>query len=238
MEKNKFKTERIRHIKNILRHRTNFSKNNLCRGQALIFIIFLLPILGILILGLSTNLLVLKTKMKQQKICREQTYKAQEEIRSGFMQLKSLNPKALKLRTQLKNALIRFRNAPTPHVKAMIAAEIAIIKTRQGILNGQQKAIIQKSKLKAKHQLLKIPYVMGFIKTPFELVARPKLSLSPSYINPINLTSKQEIIINWKLQTKTNLKKKNLIVLEGKCGSHIKTKGYLYQIKYSYPDIL
>lgn len=238
MEKNKFKTKRLRDFKNILRHRLNFSKKNSCRGQALIFIILLLPILGILILGLGSNLLVLKTKMKQQKICREQTYKAQEEIRSGFMHLKSLNPSALKLRTQLKNALKRLRSAPTPHIHALIVAEIATIKAQQLLLNKQQKVIIQKSKAKAKAQLLKIPQVTSFIKTPFALVARPKLSLSPSYVNPINLTSKQEIIISWKLLTKTNLYKKNLLNIEGKCGSHIKSKGFLYQIKYSYPDIL
>lgn len=223
--------------KNIYRERFYISKRNQNQGQILILLLFILPVFAILLNGFGRNLIVLKSKMKQQKACREQTYKAQKEIESGFMHIKKLNPMAAKLRRQKQKATQRLLQAPTPQIKAAAIAELALITKQQILLNSKQKSLILNSRLNAKKHLLKIP---GAKKTeklpPFSLVAKPKDSLSPSYFNSYQMKYKQEIIINWSIripQTKFNT---TYLRMEGQCGSHIKPVGSKYHVKYSFPD--
>ncbi len=237
MAKNNSGSESHFKIKYVFKKRICISKsNNSDRGQVLIFFLLLLPILGFLVTGLGTNLILLKSKMKQQLLCRDFTYQAQKEIVHGFNQLKNLNPKAKRLRQRRLRALSRLSRATNPYMAAAIAAEIAIITSQQIALKTKQDFIIVKSKTKAKLQLLKIPGLRGPFQTPFSLIAKPKLSLSPSYFNPVNLKYKQDITVNWFIKIPIRLTKLTTKPMEGQCGSHIKPKGHVYQIKYSYPD--
>lgn len=209
-----------------------YKKNQNNRGQALIIILVFLPLFALLLSFLNEHLSLLHTKLKTQKICRLQTYKAQKALVDGFEQLIKLNPTANVLRKQKRLALEAVKHAHLPPAKAAATAYLAAVHQAQIAFSLKQKAIIQKAKFLAQIEISKISGHRYFKSPPFSLVPRPLNSLSPSYYKALNFQKKQEILVLWKI-TNTRHQRQT-----GQCGSHVKSIGNHFQIKYSYPDTL
>jgi hypothetical protein len=199
-------------------------------GQAIFFVLVLLPLLALLFNYLLQFLILLQTKMMVQKQCREQTFLAQKKIVNGFNKLIDLNPEAKALRRRKRSALRAVRNARHPYTLAAATAYLAFVEGQQRVFQAKQQLIITSSKSKAKIEVLKIKGQNYRGTPPFALVARPITSSSPSYHSPNNLNQKQDLIVRWKIKNSLNQTQ------EGQCGSHIKKTIIGFQIKYSYPD--
>lgn len=199
------------------------------RGQALIFLVILLPLLAILLNYFLQFLILLQTSKIKQKQCREQTVRAQQILIKGFKNLLALNPQAQTLRRRRQLALRALRAAPTPQARAVAAAYLANVELQQRALRLKQLTIKRWSRLQAKKQLSQIKGGKYLKLPPFTLVAKPALSITPSYFVPRNFEKLQEIIVPWVIMN--SLKQKQ----EGQCGSYVKKRGTGFIAKIAFP---
>lgn len=196
----------------------------------MILLLIFLPIFAIFLNLSLNNILLLYSKRKVQNKCRIQAFKAQNEIIKGFNLLTSLNLQAKRLRARKRSAVRAVKYALDPRAKAAAAAYLAFVTSQQLAFKLKQQKIIINSKSKAKYEMLKAPGRSGFNSPPFALEARPVLSLSPSYYAPKDLTTKQELIISWKVKNSLNQS------IVGQCGSYVKTFQQNFIAKLSYLD--
>ena len=197
------------------------------------FVILLLPILGVLLIKTHLHIQMLIFYKKTQMNCRTSTYKAQKIIKSSFLKIIKLNPKAQKLRSE-KTKAIAMLMAPEPFLKAKAVKDIVRITAQQLALKARQEALILSAKARAFQLLLRFkaqPHIKAQISLiPFGLRKVPFFSLSPSYLPDPQLKHRQRILIHWKQKIKDHS-------MEASCGSYIDYQNESFRIKYAYPDI-
>lgn len=208
------------------------SNGHLESGQALILLILFLPILGVLLIKTNLHIHMLIFYKKTQMDCRTATYKAQKRIKSSFVKIMKLNPKAKKLRSEKIKAQILLMS-PEPLTKAKALADIIEITAQQFVLRAQQEILILSAKAQAFQELLPFkaqPNIKAQIENiPFGLKKVPFFSISPSYVPDSQLKVRQKIWIKWSRKIKTHH-------MEAQCGSFIDYQNKSFQIKYAYPD--
>ena len=209
----------------------NDKTNQSQRGQAIIFVVIFLPLLGLLLNYFLHFLILLQQTQKIQKNCRTQAHQAQKILINGFNELEELNPQALALRPRKKIALRAVRAAVEPSTRAAALAYLAFVETQQRLFQAKQKAIILTSKSKAKVEILRITGQKFTTNPPFSLKPKPINSVTPSYYASLNFENEQEIIIPWQIRNTLGLTQ------EGRCGSYVKKTLTGYIAKISYPDI-
>ncbi len=199
------------------------------KGQAIIYIVIILPILALLLNYFFQFLVLLQATKSVQKQCRTQALQAQNMIIHGFNDLIKLNPEADRLRQRKQAALRAFRAAVGPEARAAAAAYLAFVEAQQRLFQAQQLTIITEAKAKAKIAIYKIRGQAYTNIPPFSLSPRPKGSITPSYFKSVNFVERQEIIIPWLITNSLGQ------IQEGECGSYIKANSQRYIAKISFP---
>lgn len=232
MEKNFNKTVSKSCRRRYFGHAIYNDKKNPCqRGQAIIFIVIFLPILGLLLNYFLHFLILLQQTKSVQKQCRVQAHQAQQILIKGMNDLTALNPQALALRQRKKIALRAVRAAIEPSTRAAALAYLAFVETQQRLFQAKQKAIVLTSKSKAKVEILRITGQQFTSNAPFSLNPKPINSVTPSYFTSLNFENDQEIVIPWQITNTLGLTQ------EGQCGSYVKKSLKGFVAKISYPDI-
>lgn len=93
-------------------------------------------------------------KQKVNLICENFVLEAQEHLVEGETKLLQLNPQVRALVLQKKTLERAMRLAPTPILKAAIAAKLAIVLAQIGILRTQQILIFKTQEIKALKSML------------------------------------------------------------------------------------
>lgn len=214
---------------NLLGSKTRIKEKDRDSGQALVFLVITLPLIALLLSGLTNHLILLKSKTEHTSNCRTITMMANERIKTGFYSLMNLNSKARNLRKRYQRALRKVALAPSPPQRIAALAELSAVVSLQLALKAKQFSIIQTSKTQARSVIVRSALPLSVSTIPFSLEASPKSSTTPSYYPAWDLEKRQIIQAKWKV-LKPNQQ-------EGVCGSYIKKRGGSFQVKIAFPDI-
>ncbi len=196
-------------------------------GSATIWFLGFLPVVLGLLIGLSAWGAVLIQYKKTQAICRQGNLKVQQALLDGLYQLEKRNPRAQRLRDQLRVAVARVAAASTTGVGLPAATyQLNRVIQRQKVLAAEQQAILHTAEMDARRLLVvtrqkmksgHMSWSRKYFGQPMlgrldvnvpdpDLKVRksPALSLTPDYLPALQFEYVQRLNIkwNWKLQTK------------------------------------
>lgn len=209
-------------------HPKHFTKKHSQDGFALVGSLILFSGLLIFTLLILKQTLHLKTWKKSQHECRHAAHKAQKHLAKGFVKLIELNPQALALRKERQKAELQLKLAIEPRARAAAKAYLLAVIARQSMFAAKQKQIIRSSQSLAKKELINTSFIKKD-SPPFALMPRPRNSLTPNYVLPINFTRKQKLEITWK-------RNRHQLKFKGHCGATLKKDLLGFQPQFLFPE--
>lgn len=209
-----------------------------------------MPIALTLSAGLSSLALGLNYISKIQSLCRSQSLILQRDLATKLKDLKSLNPKARRLRIQLRAAQAALAAAvATLNPKAIAAAKAHLkwVTTEQKILKARQMQILLEANLLRTKKLSQLQNSMRqtqkntsvvmhtHLPTALAVLPIPVASMSPSYKAMPGFSQMQSFGLKWRLPYKDLMPywlTRFLPIygnIEGSCGATLFKRGKAWQ---------
>ena len=173
--------------------------------QGHICLLIFLPLLLSGLASLSVSALYLRDKTKVLSLCRQYVLQIQGQMGRSLEQLQNLNPLAKRLRSQRKEIERLLLTAP-PSVREVLLVRLSYVIAQQIQLNIKQRSVMRKAegyaagRLRMLKRNIRQPLVSSSrvpSSAKLAVVAKPRMSLSPSYHTSWNFKERQSIKVSW-----------------------------------------
>lgn len=214
-------------------------------GFLVVLFLSILPLCITLLTAAFTLAFYFEFQNHTRYLCQKQLIHIQQQNAKALKELTKLNPKARKLRRQVKRTRKQIAKAIiiAPQVVPALKAKLALLKAQQLQLAIKQNIIIKNTKHITKTQLTRLKKRINKsveIELPQAKLAvyrTPMLSLSPDYKTKKPLAKFQGMKVSWKLNQHHLYPAwilrvfKDLPVISGNCSATIQERSHKWNVQ-------